>query len=67
MLVTVGAARYACLVDGVIGRDHVLVQSPGPLLCANPWVLGVVVDALAAPTLVLDMRALESEASNAPA
>ncbi len=50
----------ACRVDSIVGRERMLVRSPGPLLSSNPWVLGVVVDALAAPTLVLDLSALET-------
>ncbi len=60
VLVGGGGSPLACRVDGVIGRERMLVRSTGPLLSANPWVLGVVVDATAAPALVLDLGALES-------
>jgi hypothetical protein len=52
-------------VDGVLGRQRTLVSSPGPLLASNPWVLGVVVDGRAAPTLVLDVKAPEFDAASA--
>lgn len=58
VLVDGGGSPLACRVDGVIGRERMLVRSTGPLLAANPWVLGVVVDATAAPALVLDLGAL---------
>ncbi len=59
VLVARGQSRLACRVDSVIGRERMLVGSPGPLLSSNPWVLGAVVDTLAAPVLVLDLGALE--------
>ncbi len=58
VLVDGGGSALACRVDSVIGRERMLVRSTGPLLAANPWVLGVVVDATAAPALVLDLGAL---------
>lgn len=60
VLVARGKSRLACRVDTVIGRERMLVRSPGPLLYSNPWVLGAVVDRVAAPTLVLDLGALEA-------
>ncbi len=60
VLVQRGESRFACRVDTIIGRQRLLVRSPGPLLSSNPWVLGVVLDALAAPTLVLDLGTLEN-------
>ena len=58
VLVDGGGSPLACRVDSVIGRERMLVRSTGPLLAANPWVLGVVVDATAAPALVLDLNAI---------
>ncbi|HSS64749.1 MAG TPA: chemotaxis protein CheW [Gammaproteobacteria bacterium] len=55
-----GGSLLALRVDAVIGRERMLVRSPGPLLRSNPWVLAVVVEALAAPTLVLDLEPLET-------
>ena len=60
VLVNGGGSSLACRVDSVIGRERMLVRSTGPLLSANPWVLGVVADATAAPALVLDLSALGS-------
>jgi chemotaxis protein histidine kinase CheA len=59
VLVAQGGSLMALAVDAVIDRRRAVVRSPGPLLSSNPWVLGVVVDARVAPTLVLDLRALE--------
>ena len=66
VLVARGESLLALRVDAVIGRERTLVRSPGALLSSNPWVLGAVVDALAAPTLVLDLRALEINRASAP-
>ncbi|MDX1528643.1 MAG: chemotaxis protein CheW, partial [Gammaproteobacteria bacterium] len=60
VLIDGGGSPLACRVDSVIGRERMLVRSTGPLLAANPWVLGVVVDATAAPALVLDLETLGS-------
>ncbi len=64
VLVDRGGSPLACRVDSVIGRERMLVRSTGPLLAANPWVLGVVVDATAAPALVLDLKALGSDSNS---
>lgn len=48
----------ACRVDAVRRRERVLVRSPGPLLANNPWILAVIVNEHAPPTLVLDLPAL---------
>ncbi|MDH3413673.1 MAG: chemotaxis protein CheW, partial [Gammaproteobacteria bacterium] len=60
VLVAGDNGRLACVVDAVMGRESHLVNSPGQLLASNPWVLGVVLDERAAPTLVLDLSALGS-------
>lgn len=56
----------ACRVDSVKGQERMLVKSPGPLLAPNRWVLGVVVDTLPAPTLVLDLSVLEDIQASRP-
>ncbi len=61
VLVAGDNGRLACVVDAVMGRESHLVNSPGPLLASNPWVLGVVLDERAAPTLVLDLSALRAD------
>lgn len=48
----------ACRVDAIRQRERVLVRSPGPLLANNPWILAVIVNEHAPPTLVLDLPAL---------
>lgn len=50
--------QVACRVDAVCGRERVLARSPGPLLAENPWVLAVVLQEHAPPTLVLDLPAV---------
>lgn len=61
VLVAGDNGRLACAVDAVMGRESLLVNSPGPLLASNPWVLGVVLDERAAPTLVLDLSVLGTD------
>lgn len=65
VLVHRGGSLRAFRVDRVVGRERTLVSSPGPLLASNPWVLGAVVDGRVAPTLVLDLGALEINATSA--
>lgn len=48
----------ACCVDAVLGRERMLARSPGILLANNPWLLAVILNEHAPPTLVLDLPAL---------
>ncbi len=67
VLIARGGSRLALSVDKVVGRKRMLVRSPGPIPGSSPWVLGAVIDDLAAPTLVLDLGALVLEEASEPA
>lgn len=60
LLLPAGESRQpvACSVDAVLGRERMLARSPGSLLANNPWILAVILNEHAPPTLVLDLPAL---------